>query len=343
MQGYSDHLPIYQQLTEFYRHKIERQELKPGSKLDSISRIMVRHSVSRETAKLVIRKLVEQGLVFSVQGKGTFVSQITELKPEWAVLIPFFSSNMEQLIIELTRVARSYNRRLRYFLHYNNPDVEIRLMGELLRNGNEGIIVVPNYDERLTAVYYKRIVTGRSKLVLADNTMAGSFFNYVIQSYDLGVKRAFNYLTKNGEGNYLLVGNDTWQGQNLVIELVENTFKINLLESFPGRKLYACSGLQEVDESYLRDRQIRGILVMQDSDAVRLAGRISDWGLKIPEDVSLVCYGNTEILQYYHPSITAVECNYPRMADQIGKYISDEDISSGRQMVISPDLIIRET
>ena len=63
-------VPIYKRLTDFYKSKIINQEYFPEQRIDSITRIMERHSVSRETAKLVLKKLIDEGLIISKAGKG---------------------------------------------------------------------------------------------------------------------------------------------------------------------------------------------------------------------------------------------------------------------------------
>lgn len=343
MMEHTDYIPIYKKLTDYYSHRIYAQEIAPGEKIDSINRIMERHKVSRETAKLVIRKLIERGQVVSVQGKGTFVNVIKEVKKTWGVVVPFFSSNIEQLIVELTREASLAACGLQYYLHYNNHEEEIRLTGSLVQQGYEAVIVVPNYNEALTADYYKRLITGKTILLLADNTMAGSFFNYVIQSYDLGVKRGLDYLVKQNDGNLLLLGNEFWKGKNLVFELMERTLQINMDDQYPHRKLLVRSNVNEIDASFIKENKIGGVLATQDTDAVRMIGRLKEWKIAIPGEVSVVSYGNTEMTNYFSPGITSVDCNYPLMAREIAEHISCGSLPCKRQLVISPELIIRET
>jgi DNA-binding LacI/PurR family transcriptional regulator len=343
MKGTGEHVPIYQRLTEYYRRRISLQEYLPGSKIDSINRIMERHIVSRETAKLVLRSLTEMGLVVSVQGKGTFVNEVTETRKLWGVVVPFFTSNLEQLIGELTVEAAGSGSLLNFFLHYNNPEEEIRITGNLIQSGYEAIIVIPNFDESQTAGYYRRVITGKSKLILADNTMAGSFFSYVIQSYDLGVKRAFNYLSGKGSGNFLLLGNETWRGQNLVFELMESTLRLLIQQQYPERSLLVRTGLQGIGADFIRRNRITGILSVQDADSVRMLGRLNEWGIAVPGQVSLVSYGNTELTKYYNRGITAIDCNYREMARTIAGFIAGGEKIINRQVVISPELIIRET
>lgn len=337
-------IPIYQRLTSYYRDRIIRQQIPPESRMDSINKMMERHKVSRETAKLVLRNLVEAGLVESKVGQGSFVTANTELKKEWGIVIPFHSSNLETLIGFLNDEAQKRGRKISYFLGYNDPEEEIKLVGSMIRNGLEAVIIVPNYDESLTSDFYRNLKQGNTRIVLADNTMAGSYFNYVIQSYDLGVKRAFDYLTFRNNKNLLFVKNEPWRRTNLVHELMEHTLKIFIQQQTNNRNLFVINDLSMLKRNFILENQIGGILTSSDIDSVRIVGRLRSWNIKIPEGISVVSYGNTELTNFFSPSITAIDCKYSEMAQRTVKLIFDKTKKTHpEQHVIQPELVIRET
>ncbi len=335
--------PIYQKVFEFYKKRILAQEYLPNQKIDSISRIMSRHNVSRETAKKVIKILIDKKLVISRAGKGTFVCPRHETVNIWGMVIPITSSNTEQLINKIHKRAQELNRELQFFFHYNNPEEETRLVQKMIFEGYEAIIIVPNYDETLTAEFYKNLIPGNTQIVLADNTMAGSFFQYVIQSYDLGVKRAFEHLSKTPEGNYLLLGNERWMGKNLVFDLMEQTFGELISRYQPERKLYTVQSISEIDREFIKENRVVGILSLQDSNTVRMLRRLINWEYKIPQDLKLVAYGNTELIETNTPAITAIRCHYEMMSQEIVKMIMQKDKKDNKQVILQPALIVRET
>ncbi len=338
------HIPLFKRLTSYYRDRIIRQDMPPGSGMDSINKMISRHGVSRETAKLVLRNLVNEGLVTSVQGKGSFVTFRSDLIPEWGVVIPFLSSNMESLVGSLSRQAEMRKRSVKFQLTYNQPDEEMRIVGEMIRSGFEAIVVVPNYNESLTAGFYRRLIEGRTKVILADNTMAGSFFNYVIQSYDLGVKRAFDYLVSKKEGNLLFLRDQIWKGTNLLNDLMEQTFTGLAGERKPLRKVFIMKNVGDLKRSYITENSITGILACNDSDSIKVTGRLMEWGFLLREEIALVCYGNTELTGYFRPGITAINCRYDEMARITAEMIESSGSSaSSKQHVIQPLLIERET
>jgi len=70
------YLPAYAQLTSILRHRIASGEFRPGDRLPSESELCDRYGVSPMTVRRSINLLVDQGLVDTVQGLGTFAKPV---------------------------------------------------------------------------------------------------------------------------------------------------------------------------------------------------------------------------------------------------------------------------
>ncbi len=68
-------LPRYSQLKEIIRERIRRQEWLPGSALPSERAFVEQYGMSRMTVRQALSELVNEGIVYREQGKGTFVNQ----------------------------------------------------------------------------------------------------------------------------------------------------------------------------------------------------------------------------------------------------------------------------
>ncbi len=67
-------VPLYYQIQQRLISQIRSGEYRPGQPLPSLQEIAARLGVSQMTARQAIRALCDQGLMYSKQGKGTFVS-----------------------------------------------------------------------------------------------------------------------------------------------------------------------------------------------------------------------------------------------------------------------------
>lgn len=64
----------YRQIAAWIRARIESGELQPGRKLPSESDLMGELGVARTTARRAYRLLAEEGWIYTVPGRGSFVS-----------------------------------------------------------------------------------------------------------------------------------------------------------------------------------------------------------------------------------------------------------------------------
>jgi len=340
------HIPIYRKLINQYRDEIIEQKFLPGGKIDSITQLCKKHRISRETAKLVLKSLAKEGLIIQKPGKGSFVADPAPKKGIWGIVMPYFSVQTEELLNAIIQKASMQEKQVEYFIDNNHWKEEIRLVGSLISEGFEAVLVIPTFDETDTASFYRNLVTSGTLVALLDRTMAGSWFPYVIQSYDVGVTRAVEYLLCQTSKNMLFVGNEILAGRNMVQETMEKTFMNRVVSSDSTRKAKVESHISNLDEDYLRKENIGGILCSDDLVAIRLLGRLKKKGIQIPGDISLVSYGNTELCLYSDPPITAVDCRFKEMAEKAADIIQSHNRgndTSFSQFIIQPDLIIRET
>jgi GntR family transcriptional regulator len=68
-------IPLYYQLKELIKENIENGDWLPGDKIPSEYQLISEYNISRNTVKKALEDLVQDGLLYRVQGKGTFVSK----------------------------------------------------------------------------------------------------------------------------------------------------------------------------------------------------------------------------------------------------------------------------
>ncbi len=168
--------------------------------------------------------------------------------------------------------------------------------------------------------------------------------NYIVQSYDLGIKRALAFLTSHVDGNLMLAKDRAWKGRNLLNEHVENTFNNLVVTYYPERKAFAVEHIRKLDKSFFTKNNIKGVLCSIDTDAVKIIGMLKEWNIDVPGQVRLVSYGNTELTALFSPAITVIDCLYQEMASKISLLIENEmDNTRSIQHIIQPKLIVRDT
>lgn len=339
-------IPVYQRLVTFYRDAILEHRLNPGDTVDSITQIQRKHLVSRETAKRVLNILEDEGYIVQQAGRGSFVADLRPKKKIWGIVVPFFSVQYEDLLLRVMRLAANTGREVRRFFDYNNWQEEVRLVAMMQRERFEAVVVIPTLDESRAWSFYSRLSPQDSHVVLFDHTMTYRDFNFVVQSYDLGVVRAMDYLLEHKPGGVVFIDNEGWTGRNMVLELMKETYMMVLRRKRPDMEPLILERASLISADELRQRGITGIFCCDDVSAVQAAGRLREQGVTIPAEMNLVSYGNTDLARFFTPAITSIDPHNEEMAAHlIDLLVSLEEGEKNHleQYVVQPDLVVRET
>ncbi|MFK4184709.1 GntR family transcriptional regulator [Streptomyces sparsogenes] len=70
----NDPRPPYRQVADAVRSDIEAGRIKPGEQLPSYRELEERFNVASMTARSAVRVLRDEGLVYTVQGRGSYVA-----------------------------------------------------------------------------------------------------------------------------------------------------------------------------------------------------------------------------------------------------------------------------
>ena len=146
--------PKYRQLKEILRKEIDEGKLKVGDQILPEEKIAERHGVSLGTVRQAMAELVNEGLIYKEQGKGTFIAEKKKKKTFTIGLLltdignPFFS--------QLARSIQEKAHLLKYsVIYYNTNDQfsrEAQSIEMLIERRVDGVILVPvlkNGEERL--------------------------------------------------------------------------------------------------------------------------------------------------------------------------------------------------
>ncbi|MFF7648407.1 GntR family transcriptional regulator [Streptomyces sp. NPDC007983] len=81
-----DARPPYQQAAEAIRSDIKAGKIKPGEQLPSHRELQERFGIANMTARSALRVLREEGLIYTVQGRGSYVADV--IGPEGELIDP---------------------------------------------------------------------------------------------------------------------------------------------------------------------------------------------------------------------------------------------------------------
>ncbi|MGV8146057.1 MAG: GntR family transcriptional regulator [Alkaliphilus sp.] len=125
-------VPLYYQLKEIIQEMIENEKLNPGDLVYPERELCEIYGISRMTARKAIMALVNEGVLYREQGRGTFVSE-PKIKHQLSQLKGFTEEMSEKGLKTNTRIlsfevkeATKKTKKHLYMDETNNKVIEIR-------------------------------------------------------------------------------------------------------------------------------------------------------------------------------------------------------------------------
>lgn len=86
---HSSYIPLYVQVIQSLTERIENGTFKEGEQIPSENALAAEFGVSRITVTNAIQRMVQEGTLYRIQGKGTFVSAKKKVEHRLSTLISF--------------------------------------------------------------------------------------------------------------------------------------------------------------------------------------------------------------------------------------------------------------
>ena len=147
--------PYYRQIADYFAAQIRDEVLKPGRKLPSESELCSQFSVSRVTARKAIRELEALGLVYSRQGKGTYVQprpleEKPRNNPSFTSVVKEHGMSMTSKLLQASIMQATEHERQQFQLPPDSKIVYIKRLRFV--EGNPFLIEMSWYSERFVGL-----------------------------------------------------------------------------------------------------------------------------------------------------------------------------------------------
>jgi GntR family transcriptional regulator, arabinose operon transcriptional repressor len=213
MDGSTKRTPLYSQVRDYVLDQIRTGKWREGRRLPSENQLCKQFDVSRITIRSAMAKLVEEGIVYRVQGRGTYIGKYSGEKEPIRYASPPRESDGPLLIalivpklrgLLMTRLAEgveagldsSRYRILMLTTDYSQSREDERLK-EAIKAGAQGIIIYPSdgqtYNEGML-----RLTLDRYPIVVIDRYLRGVETNCVCSDHYTGAYEATEHLLRLG-------------------------------------------------------------------------------------------------------------------------------------------------
>ncbi|HUX19751.1 MAG TPA: substrate-binding domain-containing protein, partial [Spirochaetia bacterium] len=287
------------------RNRIEEGVLVPGDKLPSESELCKQFGYSRNSVRMAIQNLLDDGQVESIKGVGTFCRAklpSSALSTNIGVVEFFIGS---YIYPEIIRGCYNTLSRKGFSLLVNQSEYNIEqersILLELRRKKVGGIIISPIYGagDRSNAILLEEIQRDGTPVVLCDDYFPGRDFSSVTLDYYACGERAAAHLWERGHRKIgifyqkdFLVKANRMKGVLDYLGRNEAPVRAGWIVGFYGQG--PMSDATAVAERFLKaTKELPSAFVCgNDEDALRLIEAAERQGIRVPEHLSVVGFDN---------------------------------------------------
>ncbi|MED4719151.1 GntR family transcriptional regulator [Bacillus atrophaeus] len=354
-------LPKYVQVKEEICSWINQGKILPDQKLPTESELMQQFGVSRHTIRKAIGDLVSQGLLYSVQGGGTFVvsrssKSAIHSNKTIGVLTTYISDYIFPSII---RGIESYLSEKGYSMLLtstnNQTENERRGLENLLSKNIDGLIVEPTKSAMQTPNigYYLNLEKNGIPFAM----MNASYAELAAPSFRVddikGGMMAADHLFSLGHTQIMgIFKADDTQGVKRMNGYIQAHRDRQL---FPSPDMIVTFTTEEKELILLEkvkhilernSSRPTAILCYNDEIALKVINTIRGIGLKVPDDISIVGYDDSHFAQISEVKLTSVKHPKSAMGKAAAKYVIDcleHKKPKQDDVIFEPELIIRHS
>jgi DNA-binding transcriptional regulator YhcF (GntR family) len=305
--------PKYLQIINSIIKGIEQGRISQNYLLPSINELGYELDVSRDTCVRAYQGLKKMGIVWSVPGKGYFVTN-TEIRRRAKVFLMFNKlSTHKKLIYDAFVSTLGENATIDFYI-YNN---DYSLFKEMLINKKDGYdhyVIIPHFLEGGRDAHEIINSLPKDKLILMDKVLPGAEGN-------------FGMVYENFE-------KDIYEGLTNALGLLHKYHTIKII--FPEYTYYPeeiVKGFLHFCREYAFNYQVISniknelieegavyISVMED-DLVVLIEKILDSGLEVGRQVGVLSYNETPLKKIILNGITTISTDFQMMGEQAARLI----------------------
>ncbi|MDY7010467.1 MAG: GntR family transcriptional regulator [Planctomycetota bacterium] len=293
-------IPRYHQLKGIIRRDIKRKKLQTGSKIGSLVKLAATYQVSKTTAAKAITELVDEGVLYSEIGNGTYVADPAGRKTHTICFVvhsadyitePYFS----QIIAGIGAVTEQNHYKLQFLT--SERAVGAMERGRLYPRFKEplwadGLIIM---DYSLTDEQVVRL-TEEFPVVLIDRKVPAADVACVRPDARGGTYQAISYLASLGHKRIgIMVLSEKWQADKEKLLGYQSAVRDLALDA--EQRLIVNRGFGEASSKAALDALIdlpappTAIFVSDDMPAFKIVHRLREKGLRVPEDIAVMGFG----------------------------------------------------
>lgn len=318
----------YRQLYEWIKSLIYEQKLKYNEKLPSENMLCMKFDISRQTVRSALQSLEDDGLIRRVRGSGTYVAVDFALSRSKEQTVGLITSYMVDYIFPavfsgIESVLFQNNIGLKVAVTKNDVYTEKLCLERMLGSNLCGLIVEGSKSSFPTPNlhYYNKFLSRKIPILFFHNYYENLSVPKVLMDDYGSAYQLTRQMIENGHRRIAgLFKLDDYQGKERYRGYLDCLFDHGLSFQDEWVKWFSTNDFDRsrtmfekmLNQFLKRIPTCTAILAYNDNSAIRLLDVIESRGMRVPDDISLASFDNTELSR--RASFKIVSAVHPKAA-----------------------------
>lgn len=355
----------YVQLKEKLLLYFQTEGYVADQKLPTENDLINRFQVSRITVRKALDELVHDGVIYKIQGSGSFFSGKIPERAAASYLIGViaphvFSHIYPQIIHPIDEVAHERGYNLVLGGSKSSPDRELTCLRQLLEKKIDGLIFEPSsgFQYEADTETTRLLKTLTIPLVFMDWAIEDPNISYVAPDDVEGGFRAVSYLIKAGHRRIACIyppnhfaGLKRYEGYRKALEMHGIPYDPRLDKGDVAmlREAHSRGVMTALLKELLESGEERPTAIFYFNDILAAEGvaAIQEAGLTVPDDISIIGYDDSDDATQANVALTTVAHPKEFIGQWAADILFDEIEHAGRiphrHVLATPTLVLRDS
>lgn len=348
----------YMRLAASIRALLENGELNRGDRLYSEHALCMKFDVSRQTVRQALKALEEEGLIVRRRGSGTYVAQEARPQKKTTKSIGIISSYLDDYIFPsqtkgVERVLSEQGYTMQLGVTYGKVANEARQLNAMLERGVDGVLWEPAKSALplVNDFYYKEFVKRGIPLLQVNALSNGLSLPFVaVDDRRGGYLACMHFLEMGHRRIGGIFKQDERQGHLRYEGFMQALRECNLPPDEEHIFWYSAEDRAALFSGadarlYQRMQDCTAVFCYNDQIALAFLEQLRQNGKRVPQDVSVIGYDDSNLAAVCVPALTSVvhpgELLGELAAQQLLQMIENPAFEAG--FLFEPRLVVRDS
>lgn len=336
--------PIYIRLKNELKRKIEEDILPPGTCLPPEKNLCQEYGISRPSVRKALAELEIEGFIFRKAGKGSYVKG-DEIEDTRIITIGV------DLDMEYNR-AEWYTPKLFSGIRSACQEFNVRLC---LVDPKKLTRMPPNYIDGLLCIInegfgaLETLAKNGIPVITVNRISSDPEIGYIAVNYRKESAKVVEYLLATGHTRIGTIVEDLYYSQSRYAGYIDAFQKFGApVDESLALRVNDNTDIIDQLETFLKDQKPTAFYALKAPHLLQIYYASAKIGLKIPEDLSVICFDNTDIISR-ETGVNFSGVNMPlyQMGQRSIQYLISK-IKQGNSYpvlheIVSADLLIRDS